>query len=258
MKKCFRIVALALVSMMCITMLVACDQDSGNQHRTDPQPSQSQTPAPQPVESQAPETQIPEIQPIQVACIGDSITEGEYPEILGTLIAAEYAHCEVLNFGRGGARATEGTAFSYSGMKDFEESIAAGAEVYIIMLGTNDTLEIAEFDESAFRESYAALLDAYMAANPEAAIYTMLCPSVFPEEETGEVAFGLQVDQLDNSVRPIIGELSAERGLPIIDLYTYTQEHPEWFADGIHPNTIGAEAIAAYIFEVIEAEIAKG
>lgn len=37
----------------------------------------------------------------------------------------------------------------------------------------------------------------------------------------------------------------------LIDLYSYTKEHPEWFADEVHPNGLGNQKIAEYIYRCI-------
>ena len=43
-------------------------------------------------------------------------------------------------------------------------------------------------------------------------------------------------------------------GLTVIDLYTLTENHPEWFReDGVHPNVEGAGQIAGYVYDAVTA-----
>ena len=37
----------------------------------------------------------------------------------------------------------------------------------------------------------------------------------------------------------------------VIDLYSLTNNHPEWFSDGIHPNEEGNKIIANEIAKII-------
>ena len=43
--------------------------------------------------------------------------------------------------------------------------------------------------------------------------------------------------------------IAKEYSLQVIDLYTLTEGHPEWFADGVHPNQEGNARIAEYLFQ---------
>ena len=52
----------------------------------------------------------------------------------------------------------------------------------------------------------------------------------------------------------IITETAEELGIEVIDLYTLTKDHPEWFWDGVHPNAEGNRAIADEIYETVFAQ----
>lgn len=41
----------------------------------------------------------------------------------------------------------------------------------------------------------------------------------------------------------------------VIDLYTLTENHGDWFADGVHPNVEGYEQIAEYIYDVLKEKL---
>jgi lysophospholipase L1-like esterase len=39
--------------------------------------------------------------------------------------------------------------------------------------------------------------------------------------------------------------------LQVIDLFSLTKDHPEYFDDGVHPNAEGNKVIAGYLAEEI-------
>lgn len=41
--------------------------------------------------------------------------------------------------------------------------------------------------------------------------------------------------------------MGEKHGLQVVDLYALTEEHPEYFMDGVHPNALGNQAIAEHI-----------
>lgn len=190
-----------------------------------------------------------------IACIGDSITAGGYPNELQVLVDAQYEDHVVYNFGEPGAILTSGDRFTYTDLDAFAASIDVKADVYIIMFGTNDTQKRLTVDEASIREVYGNLMDAYMNANPEAEIYIMLSPYLYPEPGKDTIKFDLQLDVLENLVLPIVTELANDRNLTIINVHEFTANHAEWFADGVHPNADGAKKLAAYVFENISGSL---
>ena len=51
----------------------------------------------------------------------------------------------------------------------------------------------------------------------------------------------------------IIKKIGEEKKIPVLDLYTLTENHPQWFReDGVHPNQKGAEQIAVAVAEEIK------
>ena len=50
-----------------------------------------------------------------------------------------------------------------------------------------------------------------------------------------------------------VRELAEELGLPFVDIHEVTAKHPEFFLqDGVHPNELGAEAIAQTVYESLK------
>lgn len=187
-----------------------------------------------------------------IACIGDSITAGGYPSHLQALINAQYEDYVVYNFGEPGAIVSYGDRFTYSDMTAFNASLEVKADVYIIMFGTNDTQTRLTVDEASLTEAYGSLMDAYKKANPNAKIYILLSPYLYPEPGKDEIKFGLQLDVLEELVLPVVTDAATKRGLTIVNVHEFTANHAEWFVDGVHPNTDGAKRLAAYVFENIQ------
>ena len=81
-----------------------------------------------------------------IACIGDSITYGagvgmkhntqSYPAYLQKLVSDE---CQVLNYGISGRTLLDEGDMPYTKEKQFNASLDVKADIYIIMLGTNDS-----------------------------------------------------------------------------------------------------------------------
>merc|ERR1719272_2184299 len=93
-------------------------------------------------------TAIAASKPIQIACVGDSITAGylasnqsmTYPGELQTMLDAKYGKdsYNVHNFGAGGATVQKGADSPYWKRTQFTQFVNGTYDVIIIMLGTND------------------------------------------------------------------------------------------------------------------------
>ena len=68
-------------------------------------------------------------------------------------------------------------------------------------------------------------------------------PRVYVEQDGGNCDDATVGGELADAVNQLGEELSLE----VIDLYTLTTDHPEWFPDGLHPNAEGNRAIAEHI-----------
>lgn len=194
-----------------------------------------------------------------VACVGDSITygvipntagkqsESNYPALLAALLGEGY---EVQNYGKPGSSLTE-KGVCYRNRDGYQASLDAAADIYIVMLGTNDANKKAEWDAALYESDLKDMVDAYRAASPEAAITLMAPPAVFPDSATGETAMNL--DLLRGELRDIVQGVAAEKQTGYIDLFAATEDHPEWFGgDGIHPTDAGYEAIAGIVYGEID------
>lgn len=222
--------------------------------------------------------------PVTIACVGDSITWGDgvtdtrktdsYPAQLQALFdaaggeissqaaatggetssqSATARDVTVLNFGRNGRTLQSSYERAYTLCDDYAESLALGADIYLILLGSNDATP-ENWNEESFKRDLSALYDTYsslVTSGGEApTLIALLPPCVFPYGGEPQ-PFGIDKNNLVNGVIPAILAEAEARGLPVIDLFALTEDHPEWFADGVHPNADGNAAIASYIYELL-------
>ncbi len=178
---------------------------------------------------------------INVSCVGDSITQwSEYPTYLQNLLGKTY---KVGNFGVAGSAVStrwfkpyiEEPTFTDS--KDFEPSIV------VIMLGTNDAHTGLTKDN--FVEDYEILISDYESLPGDQEIILVKPPPIY--DNTLE----LNGTSLQEEVIPLIERVASDMSLPVVDLNSAMMNHPEYFPDGVHPNSDGAMAIANEIDQAI-------
>jgi lysophospholipase L1-like esterase len=188
---------------------------------------------------------------IKVACVGDSITAGvgtkdpknRYPAQLATLLGEAY---EVKNYGNSGSTMLDDGDRPYKKQQSFTDAVNFAADIVIIKLGTNDSKPQNWPKKANFATSTKSLVEAFQKANPKAKIY--LCTPV-PVIAQGN--FGINNPVVHDEIIPLIKETAAELKLPVIDLYTALDGHPDFFPDRVHPNDDGATLIAKTVFEEV-------
>ena len=191
----------------------------------------------------------------KVLCIGDSITYGQgvlgsretdtYPAILAELLGDDY---QTLNYGLCNRTLLSTGNMPYVNEDFATESLAEDAEIIIIMLGTNDS-KPDNWNASLYETEYVTFVQNYqnMTSNPD--VYIMLPPRVFAEpENTGDCNNTL----LTEEVIPAINRVAEQTGAKLIDLYSVTEAHADWYSDGLHPNAEGNQAIAEAIFKAMQ------
>lgn len=189
----------------------------------------------------------------KVICVGDSITYGQgvlterktmsYPALVGSGLGAEY---QVVNYGLCNRTLLSSGNMPYGEEAFAEESLQSGADIVLIMLGTNDS-KSGNWDAGKYQEEYVQFVQAYLNMESSPEVYVMIPPKVFLAEEDGSCSD----TTIREEVAPIIREAAAETGVGLIDLYALTEAHPEWFADELHPNAEGNQAIAEEICRVL-------
>lgn len=202
-----------------------------------------------------PHREKPDRRKRRVLCIGDSITFGagvpltrwrdSYPACLKRLLGPQY---QALNYGISGATAQEGTDHPYSAA--FRAAAARTMpEVCIFLLGTNDSKP-----HNWNAESYETAVKGWIgeikrwASHPR--ILLAVPPKAFPVDGA-PVVYAIRDEVIRDEIRPILTRLAQSEDVELLDLYEATQTHPEYFADGVHPNAAGNRAIAEWIHRKI-------
>lgn len=196
----------------------------------------------------------------QVFCIGDSITYGSgldsslrseycYPARLQQLLGTRY---EVMNYGVCGRTLTDIPERSYRETGYLDVLAQQSPDIILIMLGTNDSRR-GMWDAEDYRQAYEALVDELLGGAGSPEIYLMIPPKAYPGDE-GVIIYGIRDTIIRDEVGEIVRDVAKEKGIGLIDLYSVTEHHPEYFKDGVHPNQQGYEVIAEEIYRQIKLE----
>ncbi|WP_308992185.1 GDSL-type esterase/lipase family protein [Mariniflexile litorale] len=184
---------------------------------------------------------------IKVVCIGNSITEGwhgnpSYVPTLQKLLGTDYI---VENNGKSGATLLKKGNKPYYMQDAFSRALKSNADIITIMLGTNDT-KSQNWDnyKSEFKSDYESLIDTLQSTNKNAKIFLVIPVPVCKDN------YGIRNDILNLEI-PIINEIADEKGLSVIDANTPLLSSCNYFNDGVHPNDLGAKAIAKMIYQNI-------
>lgn len=188
----------------------------------------------------------------KIVCVGDSITYGQgvmtaretdsFPAIL-----SELSGHTVKNYGISNHTLLSTGNFPYVSTDLYPNSLAEDADVYIIMLGSNDS-KPQFWNKEQFVTEYTDFISSYLELECAPTVYVMIPPRIYLEQDGGNCDDATVGGELTEAVNQIATEL----GIEVIDLYTLTTDHPEWFPDGLHPNAEGNRAIAELINEKIK------
>ena len=194
---------------------------------------------------------------IKIACIGDSITYGAgvtltrdkdaYPVKLGKMLGEKYT---VFNYGISGKTLMSQTETPYRTTDFFEESQELEPDIVLIMLGTNDS-KAYNWIAGEYEKQLEEFVDLYKKLPSSPQVYLMTCCAAFGANENDVVAFHVDRAVIAEEVTPIIRRTAEKCNVPLIDIYSATKDHPEYFADGVHPNAEGNEVIARTVYEAL-------
>jgi acyl-CoA thioesterase-1 len=183
---------------------------------------------------------------IRVACVGDSITTlSTYPSDLQDLLGSEY---NVKEFGVVGSTVLSTGYSPYIDQPEFQEAKDFLPTIVVVLLGTNDAREDIYQAIDNFVGEYKQLISEIQALPSNPKIFLVAPPPIF------ENNLFLSNEHLLDGVIPRIEQVAEELGLPLIDVYTPLDRHPECFVDGVHPNYEGASIIASEVYETLLAD----
>jgi lysophospholipase L1-like esterase len=188
-------------------------------------------------------------EPIKVACVGDSITQGSgaqkgksYPAQLQALLGDGY---QVGNFGVSGRTLLKKGDFPYWKEKKYQDALAMEPAIVVIMLGTNDTKPQNWKFEAEFDVDYRELVRSFQALKSK--------PKVFvcrPVPVRGKGNYGINEENIQKEI-PRVDALAKELGCGVIDMHAALEKSPELLPDRVHPNTAGAGEMAKAAAKVI-------
>ena len=182
-------------------------------------------------------------QPIRVACVGDSITEGSgYPHDLQLMLGSDYF---VGNFGVSGSTVSQNSIRPYLDQTAFQQAKDFTPDIVVIMLGTNDANPEITQSGDTFDSDYLELINSFQQLDGQQLIWVVESPPIFSTTSSWNNTY------LTCTVIPQIDDLADQMNLPIIDMYDTFGDHSDFFADGIHPNSDGALLIASTVFDTI-------
>ena len=188
-----------------------------------------------------PQNQTLSNKPINVSCVGDSITQWSgYPDYLQELLGKDY---KVGNFGVAGSAVSTRWFKPYVEEAAFQDSMDFEPSIVIIMLGTNDAHT--HQSTEGFVEDYEELVADYQSLPGDQRIILVKPPPIYEND------LELNGTQLQGEVIPLIEQVANDMTLPVLDVNTALSNHPEYFADGVHPNSDGAISIAMEMDQAI-------
>jgi len=180
---------------------------------------------------------------IRVACIGDSITRlPDYPNELQASLGANYT---VESFGSSSSTVLLNTDKPYINEVEFTRAQQFLPDIVIVMLGTNDARTDHFKSIDNFVPDYMKLINEIQALESNPKIFLVKPPPIFDNE------LELKNVNLLEGIIPRIEQIVNEQGLLIIDVYAALETHPEYFQDGVHPNSEGATIIANEVYAAI-------
>jgi lysophospholipase L1-like esterase len=181
-------------------------------------------------------------EPIKVACVGDSITQGvgakpghAYPAQLQVLLGDGY---RVGNFGVSGRTLLKKGDFPYWKEHRYQAALAMEPAIVIIMLGTNDTKPQNWKHEAEFDADYRELVKSFQSLKSRPKIF--VCR---PVPVPGQGNYGINEENVRKEI-PRVDALAKELGCGVIDMHAALEKYPEMLPDRVHPNTAGAGEMA--------------
>ena len=149
------------------------------------------------------------------------------------------------NFGVGSATVLLDTDKPYMDQIEFVEAKNFLPDIVIIMLGTNDARTDNYQSIENFVSDYMKMVNEIQTLESNPKIFLAKPPPLFDNE------LELKNENLLAGIIPQIEQIANAEELPLIDIYSALENHPEYFWDGVHPSNEGAAVIANTVYEAI-------
>mmetsp|Transcript_48479 Transcript_48479/g.152330 ORF Transcript_48479/g.152330 Transcript_48479/m.152330 type:complete len:487 (-) Transcript_48479:2-1462(-) len=188
-----------------------------------------------------------------VGCVGDSLTRNGYPVHLRKLLEEGGGLFggapEVSDFAVDGATATC-CIDAYLKKSTFREALRYGADIYIVLLGTNDS-KVSIWHEPSFLRDYIAIVGELLLSSARERPPAILL--VTPPPLASENTLGMQLHVVNELLPRLVTELAERLKLDVVDAFGglggASQVYPSEFhqQDGCHLNQHGDKVLAGLI-----------
>lgn len=194
---------------------------------------------------------------MKIACLGDSLTEGDYGVYKKTCIAnvreknypyflGKLLKCEVVNYGKCGF-----TASSYIEYYKNKNADVSDANIVIIMLGTNGGLDDQVCTQG--NKDYDELIHTVLKDAPNAKLFVCTPPHVTEDKEMSNYG---NAEQVNKSVK-FVRKYAEEHNIDCIDLADcklLCADNEAVFQpnDGLHFSEAGYAVIAVMIKDALK------
>ena len=178
-------------------------------------------------------------------CLGDEFTYGygvlshrkayAWPYLLNVSLGAKW---QVINYGIPGATVRRSGKNAITEQRAFKAMLESTPSHILLMLGTNDS-KLGVFSSLRFEDEFSSLLSAL---SESCKTLILLLPSAVICENPKEIRPKL-ISEIVDTERSV----AEKHGIPVIDLYSLTRTHPEWYTDAGYLNRPGNQKFADYL-----------
>ena len=194
---------------------------------------------------------VADVEPLKVACVGDSITYGaglpdrfsqSYPAILEQMANRRL---KVANFGVSGTTLLKNSGRAWSDTPAFAEALAFEPDMVIILFGINDLAHPEILDQ--FEPDGVALVTRFLQLPSVKRVY-ICTPTPLAPPKLNAAANQTIREQLIPQIYRISDRTQAE----VVDIYSKFPNTQRLLPDTTHPNAAGAKLIAGEIYTAMK------
>ena len=194
---------------------------------------------------------------VTIACVGDSITAGGWPQLMQANLNAKYGvgKYNVINFGECGSTMQRHADSPYVDRGSWPRVLNTSADILVIMLGTNDAKTTADGGPANWEDDGKTGYDEYLMSyawmvgqfNQMASKPNISATIPIPNYKNG--VYGMNQTVINTIFPKLVPEIANElTPNPPLDMFDCMGgaglTHPELIADGCHPNAAGYAFLA--------------
>lgn len=187
---------------------------------------------------------------VTIAAVGDSNTYGA-----GALLRGRYRHSypaqlerilgdgyQVLNYGVNRCTLQQEGDWPYDATPQATASLQAGADIVLIMLGSNDARGD-NWNAERYRSQLVAFVERYRTRG--ATVFLLTPPVAFPNRR------GVHERIIADEVAPIVRAVASTLGVDLIDVFDVTSQSVTRHPDGIHLDVRASALVAEAVADAI-------